>query len=74
MSGTALCNELITRPEESYRLWCVVLYDHETSCEEEAIASGELQSQEKNYILCRLIDMFLVNPGIFIELLISRFV
>ena len=26
-----LCDELITRPEESYRLWCVVLCDLETS-------------------------------------------
>jgi hypothetical protein len=24
------CDELITRPEESYRLWCVVAYDLET--------------------------------------------
>jgi hypothetical protein len=27
----SLCNELITRPEESYRLWCVVVCDLETS-------------------------------------------
>jgi len=26
-----LCDELITRPEESYRLWCVVVSDLETS-------------------------------------------
>ena len=26
-----LCNELITRPEESYRLWCVVVCDLETT-------------------------------------------
>ena len=26
-----LCDELITRPEESYRLCCVVVYDLETS-------------------------------------------
>ena len=25
------CDELITRPEESYRLWCVVVCDLETS-------------------------------------------
>jgi len=25
LSGTGLCDELITRPEESYRLWCVVV-------------------------------------------------
>ena len=27
LSGRGLCDELITRPEESYRLWCVVLCD-----------------------------------------------
>ena len=24
LSGRGLCDELITRPEESYRMWCVV--------------------------------------------------
>ena len=31
LSGRGLCDELITRPEESYRLWCVVVCDVETS-------------------------------------------
>jgi len=31
LSGRGLCDELITRPEESYRLWCVVVFDLETS-------------------------------------------
>ena len=31
LSGRGLCDELIIRPEESYRLWCVVLCDLETS-------------------------------------------
>ena len=31
LSGKGLCDELITRPEESYRLWCVVVCDLETS-------------------------------------------
>jgi hypothetical protein len=31
MSGKGLCDELITRPEASYRLWCVVVCDLETS-------------------------------------------
>ena len=31
LSGRGLCDELITRPEESYRLCCVVLCDLETS-------------------------------------------
>jgi len=30
-SGRVLCDGLITRPEESYRLWCVVVCDLETS-------------------------------------------
>ena len=30
LSGRGLCDELITHPEESYRLWCVVC-DLETS-------------------------------------------
>ena len=30
-SGRGLCDELITRPEESYRLYCVVVCDLETS-------------------------------------------
>jgi len=31
LSGKGLCDELITRPEESYRLWFVVVCDLETS-------------------------------------------
>jgi len=31
LSGRGLCDELITHPEESYRLCCVVVCDLETS-------------------------------------------
>ena len=31
LSGRSLCDGLITRPEESYRLWYVVVGDDETS-------------------------------------------
>ena len=31
LSGRGLCDELITRAEESYRLWCVVVCNLETS-------------------------------------------
>ena len=31
LSGRCLCDELVTRPEESYRLCCVVVCDLETS-------------------------------------------
>jgi len=30
LSDRDLCDDLITRPDESYRLWCVVLCDLET--------------------------------------------
>jgi hypothetical protein len=31
LSGRGLCDKLISRPKKSYRLWCVVLCDQETS-------------------------------------------
>jgi hypothetical protein len=31
LSGTGLCDELTTRPEEFYRLWCVDVCDPESS-------------------------------------------
>ena len=31
LAGRGLCDELITRPEESYRLRCVVVFNQETS-------------------------------------------
>ena len=34
LSGRGLCDGPITRQEESYRLWCVVVCDQETSNEE----------------------------------------
>jgi hypothetical protein len=37
LSGRGLCDELITRPEESYRLCCVVVYDLENLKNEEAM-------------------------------------
>jgi hypothetical protein len=30
LSGRGLCDKLITHPEESYRLWCVIVCDQET--------------------------------------------
>jgi hypothetical protein len=47
LSCRGLCDELITRPEESYRLWFVVVCGHETSWYEGAIAHAGLQSQRK---------------------------
>jgi hypothetical protein len=45
--GRGLCDELITDPEESYRVWCVSnVCDHETSKNEAALAPKGLSSHE----------------------------
>ena len=35
LSGRGLCDELINRPEETHRLWCVVVCDLENLMNEE---------------------------------------
>jgi hypothetical protein len=45
LSGSGLCNDLITRPDESYRIWRVVLCDQETLLYDEAIARAGLKNQ-----------------------------
>jgi hypothetical protein len=47
LSGRGPCDELITRPEESYRLWCVVVCDLENLKNEEAMMSGGSQRKKK---------------------------
>jgi len=47
LSGRGLCDELITRPEESYRLLCVVVCDIENLKNEEAMARVESQRHRK---------------------------
>jgi hypothetical protein len=48
LSGGSLCDELITRPEESYRLWRVIVCDLENLLNEEAMARVGPQRQKKN--------------------------
>jgi len=47
LSGRGLCDELITRPEESYRLCCVVVCDLQNLVNEEAMT----QVISKDYTL-----------------------
>jgi len=50
LSGRGLCDELIIRPEESYRLWCVVVCDLENLKNEEAMTRvGSQRHRKKNY-------------------------
>jgi hypothetical protein len=47
LSGRGLCDKLITRPEESYRLWCVVVCDLENLKNEEAMTRVGSQRHRK---------------------------
>jgi len=47
LSGRGLCDELITRPEESYRLWSVVVCDLENLKNEEAVNRVGSQRHKK---------------------------
>ena len=47
LSGRGLCDELITRPEESYRLWCLVVCDLENLKNEEAMTRVGSQRHKK---------------------------
>jgi len=59
LSGRGLCDELITRPEESYRLWCVVVCDLENLKNEEAITRVGLQlHRKKTYIHTYIIHTY----------------
>jgi hypothetical protein len=46
LSGRGLCDEMITRPEEFYQLWCVVVCDLENLKNAEALT--HVESQRKN--------------------------
>jgi hypothetical protein len=50
LSGRGLCDELIARPEESYRMWCVVVCDLEkqTSWMRRPSPTSGLSRQRKN--------------------------
>ena len=54
VSDRGLCEELITRPEESYWLWCVVVCDLETLCMRRLWPTGGCLAKNKqtNFYFC----------------------
>src|SRR5215475_13396569 len=63
LSGRGLCNELITRPEESYRLWCVVVCDLENLVNEEAMThvGSQRHSKKKVFVICQRNGLIFLN-------------
>jgi len=66
LSGRGLCDELITRPEESYRLWCVVVCDLENLKNEEAMTRVGSQRHTKK-LAC------LDTSGDFLDIIFQNF-
>jgi len=54
-SGRGLCDELITRPEETYWLWCVVVCDLETSIMRKPWPTGGCRATNKQKIAVQLL-------------------
>jgi len=52
LSGKGLCDELFTRPEESYRLWCVIMCDLETSRMGTQWPALGRRATKKNVFMC----------------------
>jgi len=67
-SGRGLCDELISRPKESYRMRCVVLCDLETS--EEAVS---LEGPQRHTKIIMMIIRRLV-PSLCVRLVPSMYV
>ena len=58
LSGRGLCDELITRPEESYRLWCVVVCDLENLKDEEPMTRvGSQHHSKKNIYIVETVSL-----------------
>jgi hypothetical protein len=60
LSGRGLCDELITRPEESYQLWCIIVCDLEkqTSLMRRPRPTTGLSRQEKKNIRTNTTKLF----------------
>jgi len=55
LSGRGLCDGLITRPEKSYRLWCVVVWSRNLKNEELMARVGPQRHRKKKWVTERII-------------------
>jgi len=60
LSGRGFWDELITRPEESYRLWCVVVCDIETLRMRRPWPTGGCRAKIKSIGLVIIVLNFIV--------------
>ena len=69
LSGRGLCDKLITRPEDSYRLWCVVVCDLENLKNEEAMTRVGSQRHRKKKVLSCSVQTILICNSILYSLI-----
>jgi hypothetical protein len=65
LSGRGLCDKLITRLEESYRLWCVVVCDLENHKNEEVMTRVGSQRHSKKRKCYKYNNIFIVRVCVF---------
>jgi len=63
LSGRGLCDELITRPEKSYRLCCVVVCDLETSRIGAPYTYIHIYIYDISTLRVKLLTLFYVSRG-----------
>jgi hypothetical protein len=61
LSGRGLCDELINCPEESYRLWYVVVYDLETLKMRKPWSALGRSAIKKKFVLSQTQQCFIIN-------------
>ena len=67
--GRGLCDELVTFPEESYRLWCTVVCDLETRRKSEAITRvGPQCHKEKKSVFMTLTAALIRHNGFLLDM------
>jgi len=62
LSGRGLCDEVITRPEESYRLWCFIVCDLKNLKNEEVMTRVGSQRHKKN--LCSTCERSVIQMSL----------
>jgi hypothetical protein len=71
LSGRGLCDDLITRSEESYRLWLVVVCDHEPS--ERGGHSPPWSAEPEKIILQRTQSFVVIKTGLLVVFIATAF-
>ena len=74
LSGRGLCDKLITRPEESFRLWCVVVCDQETSRMRRpwpALGRSATENKQNNGFIIKIIKTVPNEP--YVIIIIARY-